>query len=92
MYEHLDTEFFTGYFHTLFSPSQRVKYSTMKLQKATIFTTLLNLILVLSYSPCAVEATILTYKVGSKEKACFHVWNDKPNKKLGFYFAVRKED
>ncbi|OAD01580.1 hypothetical protein MUCCIDRAFT_146649 [Mucor lusitanicus CBS 277.49] len=54
------------------------------------FATALSFILALSLLPCAVQATALTYKVGSKEKACFYVWNDKPGKKVGFYFAVQQ--
>jgi len=50
--------------------------------------TVLSFILALSFLPQAAQATALTYKVGSKEKACFYVWNDKPGKKVGFYFAV----
>lgn len=60
----------------------------VKLQSATVITAVLSLILALSYLPCTVKATALTYKVGSKEKACFYVWNDQPGKKIGFYFAV----
>ncbi|KAK4517878.1 uncharacterized protein ATC70_001226 [Mucor velutinosus] len=52
--------------------------------------TVLSFILALSFLPQAAQATALTYKVGSKEKACFYVWNDKPGKKVGFYFAVQQ--
>ncbi|KAL7323164.1 hypothetical protein PS15p_211103 [Mucor circinelloides] len=62
----------------------------VKLQSATVITAVLSLILALSYLPCTVKATALTYKVGSKEKACFYVWNDQPGKKIGFYFAVQQ--
>lgn len=35
-----------------------------------------------------VDATALTYKVEANEVACFFIGNDKPGKKVGFYFAV----
>ncbi|KAL9543157.1 hypothetical protein MBANPS3_008254 [Mucor bainieri] len=57
---------------------------------STAATVLSVIILALSMLPCAVQATALTYKVGSKENACFYVWNDKPGKKVGFYFAVQQ--
>ncbi|KAI9472432.1 MAG: emp24/gp25L/p24 family/GOLD-domain-containing protein [Benjaminiella poitrasii] len=37
-----------------------------------------------------VRATALTYRLGSNEKSCFYLSNDKPGKKIGFYFAVQQ--
>lgn len=56
-----------------------------------VLAAVLGFLLALSVLPRAAQATALTYKVGSKEKACFYVWNDRPNKKVGFYFAVRSD-
>ena len=38
--------------------------------------------------PSEVNATALTYSLLANEKSCFYIWNDKPGKKVGFYFAV----
>ncbi|KAI8094857.1 emp24/gp25L/p24 family/GOLD-domain-containing protein [Gilbertella persicaria] len=40
--------------------------------------------------PSKVGATALTYSLLANEKACFYIWNDKPGKKVGFYFAVQE--
>ncbi|KAI8333224.1 emp24/gp25L/p24 family/GOLD-domain-containing protein [Blakeslea trispora] len=53
---------------------------------SVVFTTLLCLI----SAPIQVSATALTYSLLANEKACFYIWNDKPGKKVGFYFAVQE--
>ncbi|OBZ89512.1 putative membrane protein C17A5.08 [Choanephora cucurbitarum] len=40
--------------------------------------------------PSEVNATALTYSLLANEKSCFYIWNDKPGKKVGFYFAVQE--
>ncbi|CAO3686441.1 unnamed protein product [Rhizopus stolonifer] len=37
-----------------------------------------------------VNATALTYKLEANGVACFFIGNDKPGKKVGFYFAVQQ--
>jgi hypothetical protein len=56
------------------------------LQKASVLTILFGLFF--SLLPSVVKGTALTYNVAANEQACFYVWNDKPGKKIGFYFAV----
>jgi hypothetical protein len=55
----------------------------------SIFTYLVGIVLVtLVFSPTAVEATALTYKIDANEKGCFYAWVDKVGEKVAFYFAV----
>lgn len=35
-----------------------------------------------------VKATALTFNLPAGEKSCYYIENDKPGKKVGFYFAV----
>lgn len=58
----------------------------MILSRSSVLTILVSLFLCLL--PACVKATALTYNVPANEKACFFIWNDKPGKKIGFYFAV----
>lgn len=51
---------------------------------------LLGLFLVALF-PQSSDATALTYSLPANEDTCFYTWVDKPGKKLGFYFAVRKK-
>lgn len=37
-----------------------------------------------------VKATALTFNLPANEKSCFYIENDKPGKKVGFYFAVQQ--
>jgi hypothetical protein len=55
----------------------------------SIFTCLVGIVLAaLVFSPTAVEATALTYKIDANEKGCFYAWVDKVGEKIAFYFAV----
>jgi hypothetical protein len=58
----------------------------MILSRSSIVTIMVGFFLCLL--PACVKATALTYNVPANEKACFFIWNDKPGKKVGFYFAV----
>ncbi|KAI7906569.1 emp24/gp25L/p24 family/GOLD-domain-containing protein [Cokeromyces recurvatus] len=60
----------------------------MRTTRKTVFIS--SFILLISFFVSQVKATALTYKLGSNEKSCFHLWNDKPGKKVGFYFAVQQ--
>jgi succinate dehydrogenase/fumarate reductase cytochrome b subunit len=48
----------------------------------------LGLFLAFFMFPSVADATALTYNVEANENACFYIMNDKPGKKIGFYFAV----
>ncbi|KAG2231973.1 emp24/gp25L/p24 family/GOLD-domain-containing protein [Thamnidium elegans] len=58
--------------------------------RTSMFTLVTSLILGLFMLPSVVKATALTYNIGANEKACFYIMNDKPGKKVGFYFAVQQ--
>lgn len=61
----------------------------MMSQRTSIASLLLGLFLAFFMFPSVTNATALTYNVDANEKACFYIMNDKPGKKIGFYFAVK---
>ncbi|KAI8969955.1 emp24/gp25L/p24 family/GOLD-domain-containing protein [Mycotypha africana] len=62
----------------------------MRIASTPLLSVLLSFFFVFLGWPTYVKATALTYRLGSNENACFYIWNDKPGKKAGFYFAVQQ--